>query len=102
MPVVGQILMLFFLWGSICIAFKRFHDLGYPGWYSFAYLVPMVLAGILVAVGFYAINFIDTAWLLAEILWGIGGLIGLAQIIFIYARAGQPGPNQYGPDPLEG
>jgi len=101
-PVVGQLLMLFLLWGSICIAFKRFHDLGYPGWYCFAYLVPMVLAGVMIGIGFYSLSFIDMAWLIAEILWAVGALIGLAQIIFVYARPGQPGPNQYGPDPLAG
>ena len=42
------------------------------------------------------------AWLLAKILWGIGLLIGLAQLIFVYVRVGQEGPNQYGPDPLAG
>ena len=40
-------------------------------------------------------------WLLAEVLWAVGALIGLAQLIFVYIRAGQHGPNQYGPDPLE-
>ena len=39
-------------------------------------------------------------WLLAEILFGVGALIGLAQLIFVYIRVGQEGPNQYGPDPL--
>jgi len=99
-PLIGQILSLAFLWGGICIAFKRFHDLGYPGWYSLLYLVPMVAAGILVVAGMFMVSFIDLAWLLAEILWGLGFLIGLAQLIFVYVRVGQQGPNQYGPDPL--
>jgi uncharacterized membrane protein YhaH (DUF805 family) len=42
------------------------------------------------------------ALLLAKILSGIGLLIGLAQLIFVYVRVGQEGPNQYGPDPLAG
>jgi uncharacterized membrane protein YhaH (DUF805 family) len=101
-PIIGQILMLGFLWGGICIAFKRFHDVGYPGWYSLLYLVPMVAAGILLGLGLFMISIIDLMWLLAEILWGIGFLIGLAQLIFVYVRVGQEGSNQYGPDPLAG
>ena len=99
-PIIGQILMLGFLWGGICIAFKRFHDVGYPGWYSLIYLVPMVAAGVLVGLGMFITSIIDLAWLLAEILWGIGFLIGLAQFIFVYVRIGQEGENRFGPDPL--
>jgi uncharacterized membrane protein YhaH (DUF805 family) len=99
-PIIGQILTLAFMWGGICIAFKRFHDLGYPGWYSLLYLVPMVAAGFVLGISFVITSLSSLAWLLAEILWGIGLLIGLAQLIFVYVRIGQEGPNQYGPDPL--
>lgn len=99
-PIIGQILALGFLWGGICIAFKRFHDVGYPGWYSLIYLLPMVAAGVLVGLGLFITSIIDLAWLLAEILWGIGFLIGLAQFIFVYVRVGQEGENRFGPDPL--
>jgi uncharacterized membrane protein YhaH (DUF805 family) len=101
-PVIGQILSLAFLWGSICIAFKRFHDLDYPGWYSLLYLVPTVAAAAVLAVGFISASLLGMAWLLAKILWAISLLIGLAQLIFVYVRIGQEGPNQYGPDPLAG
>ena len=93
-PIIGQILSLAFLWGSICIAFKRFHDLGYPGWYSLVYLIPMLAAAIVLGVGFAVTTFLSLAWLLAEILWGIGALIALAQLIFVYIRVGQEGPNE--------
>jgi uncharacterized membrane protein YhaH (DUF805 family) len=36
----------------------------------------------------------------ALVLWGIGVVVSLAALIFVYIRAGQEGPNQYGPDPL--
>ena len=101
-PVIGQILSLFFFWAGICIAFKRFHDRGYPGWWSLLYLVPMVAAAAVIGVGFLSTGFLEMAWLLAQILSGIGLLIGLAQLIFVYIRIGQEGPNQYGPDPLAG
>ncbi len=99
-PIIGQILSLFFFWASICIAFKRFHDLGLPGWWSLLYVVPMLAAGVVVGLGFVMTSFMGMAFLLAKILGGIGLLIGLAQLIFVYIRVGQEGPNQYGPDPL--
>jgi uncharacterized membrane protein YhaH (DUF805 family) len=99
-PIIGQILSLFFFWASICIAFKRFHDLGLPGWWSLLYLVPMLAAAVVVALGFVMPSFMGTAFLLAKILGGISLLIGLAQLFFVYIRIGQEGPNQYGPDPL--
>jgi len=99
-PVIGQLISLVLLWASICIAFKRFHDVGYPGWYSLLYLIPLVAAAIVVGVGEMAVRFMGVAWLLAEIFGGISFLIGLAQLIFVYIRVGQEGPNEYGPDPL--
>ncbi len=101
-PVIGQILSLAFLWASICIAFKRFHDLGYPGWWSLLYLVPLIAAMAVLAAGFFSASILEAAWLLAKILWGVGLLIGLAQLLLVYVRIGQEGPNQYGPDPLAG
>ena len=101
-PVIGQILSLFFFWACICIAFKRFHDLGHPGWWSLAYIVPMLAAAVVIGLGFAMTSFMGMAWLLAKILWGVGLLVGLAQLIFVYVRIGQEGPNQYGPDPLAG
>jgi uncharacterized membrane protein YhaH (DUF805 family) len=99
-PIIGQILSLAFLWASICICFKRFHDLGYAGWWSLLYLIPMLAALAMVAVGFIVTSMLDMALLLAKILSGVSFLIGLAQLIFVYVRVGQEGPNQYGPDPL--
>jgi uncharacterized membrane protein YhaH (DUF805 family) len=101
-PIIGQILSLFFFWASICIAFKRFHDLGYPGWWSLVYIIPILAAAVVVGVGFAVTSFLGMALLLSKILAGIGMLIGLAQLFFVYIRVGQEGPNQYGPDPLAG
>ena len=99
-PVIGQIISLVLLWASICIGFKRFHDVGYPGWYSLLYLIPLIAAGIVIGVGMMAMRFMNVAAPLAEIFAGIGFLVGLAQLIFVYIRVGQEGPNEYGPDPL--
>lgn len=99
-PLIGQIISLLLLWASICISFKRFHDLGYPGRWSLLYLVPLLAAAAVVAASFVVVSLAGIAWFLAKILWAVGFLIGLAQLFFVYIRVGQEGPNQYGPDPL--
>jgi uncharacterized membrane protein YhaH (DUF805 family) len=99
-PIVGQLISLALMWAGICIAFKRFHDLDYPGWWSLLSWIPSIAAGVVLGIGLVSTSFIGIAWLLAKILWGVALLIGLAQLIFVYIRVGQEGPNQYGPDPL--
>ena len=101
-PIIGQILSLCFLWAGICIGFKRFHDLGYPGWWSLAAIIPSLAAGVMIGLGLVMTGFLETALLLVKILSGISLLIGLAQLFFVYVRVGHEGPNQYGPDPLAG
>ena len=47
-PVIGQILSLCCFCGrASVIGFKRFHDLGYPGWYSLVYLIPFLAAAVI-------------------------------------------------------
>ena len=101
-PVIGQIVALAILWGNICISFKRFHDLGYPGWWSLAYLIPALAAVVLVVLGLVISPLLGLMWLLAEILSGVSLLIVIAQLFLVYVHVGQPGPNRYGPDPLAG
>jgi uncharacterized membrane protein YhaH (DUF805 family) len=95
-PLLGWLVSLALTWASICIGFKRFHDLGLPGWWSLASIVTLLLAAFLTAGSFFVIGF----GLLAKILWVVSLLIGIAQLVFVYIRIGQDGPNQYGPDPL--
>ena len=63
-PVLGLLVSLALAWASICICFKRFHDLGYSGWWSLLNIVPMVLAALLTAGSLFGVAF---AWLLAEV-----------------------------------
>jgi uncharacterized membrane protein YhaH (DUF805 family) len=96
-PLIGFLVSLALAWASICICFKRFHDLGYPGWWSLANIVPLFLAAALTAGSFFGM---PLAWLLAEVLWGVALIVWIVQMALVYLRVGQEGPNQYGPDPL--
>ena len=95
-PLIGWLLWLALTWASICISFKRFHDVGYPGWWSLANVVPMLAAMFLTFGALYVTGFA----LLAELLGIVSFLVWVAQIVFVYIHVGQEGPNQYGPDPL--
>jgi uncharacterized membrane protein YhaH (DUF805 family) len=98
-PLIGQLIALALLWSSICISFKRFHDVGYPGWWCLLNFIPVFLATFL-TIGAFLSDTLSFAWLPAQILWGLSVVIFLVQLIFVYLRAGEPGPNKYGPDPL--
>jgi uncharacterized membrane protein YhaH (DUF805 family) len=100
-PVLGALVTLALTWASICICFKRFHDLGYPGWWSLLNIVPMLLAAFLTGASFFMTGF-GFAWLLAEVLWGLALVVWVVQMALVYLHVGQPGPNEYGPDPLGG
>jgi uncharacterized membrane protein YhaH (DUF805 family) len=95
-PIIGLLVSLALTWASVCISFKRFHDVGYPGWWSLASVVTAVMAGFLTAGAFYVNGF----GLLAGVLWVLTALIWIAQLVFVYIHVGQEGPNQFGPDPL--
>lgn len=96
-PLINIVVMLGTFWGSICISFKRFHDHGYTGWWCLLYIVPSILASVLVVASFFGGG---KMFSIAGILWLISLAILIGQIVLIYARVGQPGDNQYGPDPL--
>jgi uncharacterized membrane protein YhaH (DUF805 family) len=100
-PLLGLLVSLALTWASICISFKRFHDLGYPGWWSLLNIVPMLLAAFLTGASFFMTGF-GFAWLLAEVLWGLALVVWVVQMALVYLHVGQPGPNEYGPDPLGG
>ena len=95
-PILGVFVTLALTWASVCISFKRFHDVGYPGWWSLASIVTAVMATFLTVGALYVAGF----GLLATVLWVATALIWIAQLVFVYIHVGQEGPNQFGPDPL--
>ncbi len=95
-PFIGFLVSLALTWASICISFKRFQDVGYPGWWSLASLAAALLAVLFTAASFY----VNGMGLFAGVFWVVAALVGLAQLVLVYIQVGQEGPNQYGPDPL--
>lgn len=98
-PLLGFLVSLVLMWAGICISFKRFHDLGYPGWWSLLNVVPIALALIFTAGSFFGFALM---WFVAQAFWLLALIAWLVQMALVYLRVGQPGPNQYGPDPLAG
>ncbi len=94
------VVFLVLLWPQFCISSKRFHDVGYPGWYNFFWIVPFFLAELLSSLDLFLYNFAYLLYIVSLILSSIGALVALAALIVVYIRVGQEGPNQYGPDPL--
>jgi uncharacterized membrane protein YhaH (DUF805 family) len=66
---------------TVAVASRRLHDAGRNGWIAAAPIVLFVIGGMLGPIG------------------GIFSLLGLAAMIVIGVLPGNPGPNQYGPDP---
>jgi uncharacterized membrane protein YhaH (DUF805 family) len=93
-------IFLILLWPQFCISSKRFHDVGYPGWYNLIWIGPLFLAQLLSSLDLFLYNFAYLLGVVSLTLSGIGALVALAALIFVYIRVGQEGPNQYGPDPL--
>lgn len=66
---------------TVAVASRRLHDAGQNGWIAAAPIVLFVIGGMLGAIG------------------GLFSLLGLAAMIVIGVLPGNPGSNQYGPDP---
>ena len=83
----------------ICISFKRFHDLGYPGWWSLLYIIPMLLAALLRSPVCCSASRSPGCW--RRSLWAaVLRRLWIVQMALVYLHVGQAGPNEYGPDPL--
>lgn len=98
--LVSFAVFLVLLWPQLCISYKRFQDVGYPGWYNYFWLVPLLGAQALTVLGLFSYGLLYLFGTIAVVLSSIAGLVILAALILVYIRVGQEGPNQYGPDPL--
>ena len=94
------VIFLILLWPQFCISSKRFHDVGYPGWYNLLWIAPLFLAQLLSSLDLFLYKFAYLLYVVSLTLSSIGALVALAALIVVYIRVGQQGPNQYEPDPL--
>jgi uncharacterized membrane protein YhaH (DUF805 family) len=97
-PIVGIVLFVVYgivaLIAGIAVGVKRLHDRGKSGlWLLVFYLVPGLLSGIGMFSGSEAV---------AMLLSLIGTGISIWMLVELGCLRGTVGPNEYGPDPLEG
>jgi uncharacterized membrane protein YhaH (DUF805 family) len=88
---------LIFLWPSLAIDIKRWHDLGMSGW---TVLVVYIQAAVLYGLWFAGVGGTEyhPDQRVAAFLY-LFGLAVLVYFILLAARKGMPGPNRYGPPP---
>ena len=88
---------LIFLWPSLAIDIKRWHDLGMSGWTVLVvYILAAVLYGLWFA-GFGGTKDHPDQRVIAFLY--LFGLAVLVYFILLAARKGMPEPNRYGPPP---
>jgi uncharacterized membrane protein YhaH (DUF805 family) len=92
--LVAGIFYLVLLYCSLAVGAKRLHDRNKSGWWLLVfYVLPNVLSGIGTYTGEGALNAVLGLVSFAILIWAI---------VELGCLRGTIGPNQYGPDPLEG
>ncbi|MGA7326029.1 MAG: DUF805 domain-containing protein [Rhodomicrobium sp.] len=86
---------LIFLWPSVALDVKRWHDIGKSGWYTLIAYGPIILVYALEAFGFAGQTAVPDP--LASATLSILGLIFLVYLIILAARKSWPLANKYGP-----
>ena len=77
--------------GSVINAIRRLHDLGHSGWW---------LALIILVAAVLALGSLGESESGGSAFAGLQVLLGLAELIWFGAVAGQPGPNRFGDSPI--
>lgn len=88
---------LIFLWPSLAIDVKRWHDIGRSGWNTLIIYVPFLLLFGLAAMGQGGTGAHPEATVAA--LLYVFGLIIVGYFIILAARKGASAPNRFGPPP---
>lgn len=83
--IVGNLASIALLAPGVSVLSRRFHDVGMSGWMAGAVLGGVFLGGVVTA-------FVPTLGSLIVLGVAIGAIV-------VLVRPGQPGANQYGPDP---
>jgi uncharacterized membrane protein YhaH (DUF805 family) len=103
LPLLGQPSSLaaaaILFWPIICVTTKRLHDLGLSGWWQLAFAIPIWIAPPLGMLWIYIFWTFAGGGLIYLFWLGIGCIAILAGIVTIGLRAGNDGPNRFGPAP---
>ena len=115
-PFFGWIYSLALFLPSLAVAVRRLHDTNRTGWWVLFYLVP-AFGTVVLAIVFFALFGLDgvDSSFADEVEWGvIGVLLGIPIVIGLIVSLvstivilvflilpGTPGPNRFGPDPLQ-
>lgn len=91
MPTISFLALFLWLWIVAAVGVKRLHDRDRPG-----HLIALpIILGAIIAIMIASVN--ESA---AAILPSAGFVALFALVLFGFVK-GSPGPNRYGPDPLE-
>jgi len=114
LPIVGNLVQLAFsiaaFVSSLAVVTKRLHDRAKSAWWLLVYvLIPSILLGVGAGMALYGYGTMVGGGGDLGGMGTIGGLLVLAAFVFLIwafvdlaCLRGTIGPNQYGPDPLEG
>ena len=98
--MITLIVQLVFLYPSAALMVKRLQDRNRPGYFAAFLLVPLVLKGVTDVMGLTgnpfdqnALDYVFLAIIVVAAIWAF---------VEIGCLRGTVGPNQYGPDPLDG
>lgn len=111
-PLLGGLISLLLIWPNLAITVKRLHDMGKTGWFA---AIPWVVnivgfcfafasIGITAITNAAALEREDPAAIFALLgpMFGVLALLALVNLgflLWIGITEGQPGDNQYGPNP---
>lgn len=96
-PLLGQIVLIVCLWSSIALAFKRFHDRGFSGFWVFVPGALTTLGWMELWRSFFSAN--GASHSTGFTLVGAGFAAYLTILLLVFLQAGESGANKYGPDP---
>ncbi len=109
LPLIGFIVSLASIYGGVCVASKRLHDMGKTGWLAAVpygvYAVALVFSamafiGGIVSTASYDNDFgVLTGLGGAMGLWGLALLINFAFVVWLGVTEGDRADNAYGPPP---
>ena len=99
--IFGTIVGLFYLWPSIAVPVKRFHDRGMTGWYVLIFAVTIIVGAVIAAIGGFAMDGEGLGLAMLVIGGLIAAIAAIVQLVILGFLPGQQGPNQYGQDPLD-